>query len=117
MVTAILAATAIAGLAWWMFNVRAPQTLAMNALERYLHDPESARLKDVRRVDSSGAICGRVNAKNRMGGYSGFLEFIVFPDGDLRIEPDPERPRTTADEIRNWGVLYDGNCFELQPAG
>jgi hypothetical protein len=112
-VGAVALAAAGAAAAWWAVSVRGPQREALQALEEYLHDPESARLKDVRRVASSGAICGRLNAKNRMGGYSGYRDFIVFPDGDVRVEPDPDRTSTTADEIRNWGVLFDGNCFEL----
>lgn len=109
---AAVVAAGLLGGAWWAANVRGPQTVAMQALENFLHDPESARLKDVHRVARTGAVCGRVNAKNRMGGYGGYLEFIVFPDSELRIEPDPERPGTTPAEIRNWGTLYDTNCFE-----
>lgn len=35
---------------------------------------------------SQGA-CGTVNAKNRMGGYVGFTEFIVEKDGEVTFRP------------------------------
>ncbi|MFM9901246.1 MAG: hypothetical protein ACKVOT_09530, partial [Polaromonas sp.] len=35
-----------------------------------LKDPQSAQFKDVKKY-SEGVVCGSVNAKNSMGGYSG----------------------------------------------
>lgn len=50
-----------------------------------LVDPESASFKNIRAEDrtlANGAVerkfCGQVNAKNRMGGYSGFAHFTGF---------------------------------------
>lgn len=43
-----------------------------------MRDPESARFRDVRagRDDKSIFVCGLVNAKNGIGGYTGFTPFI-----------------------------------------
>lgn len=50
---------------------------AKQAVIGLLKDPQSAQFKEI--YDSKkapGAICGLVNAKNSMGGYSGFKAFI-----------------------------------------
>lgn len=41
-----------------------------------LTDPSSARFRNVQQKPN-GAVCGEVNAKNRMGGYVGFAPFAV----------------------------------------
>lgn len=40
-----------------------------------LVDPESAQFRDEIRIGKS-VLCGEVNAKNRMGGYTGFKKFV-----------------------------------------
>lgn len=47
------------------------------AVRERLFDPGSAQFRDVRVVRAG--YCGRVNAKNRMGGYVGFREFFAAP--------------------------------------
>lgn len=42
-----------------------------------MRDPEATRFRDVRR-GRSGKVCGLVNAKNAMGGYVGYTEFVVL---------------------------------------
>lgn len=44
-----------------------------------LKDPESARFRDIRRMDNGG-FCGWVNAKNEYGGYVGFTVFYIGGD-------------------------------------
>ena len=48
-----------------------------------LSDPEAAQFKDERLFGDwtlqGGALCGSVNAKNRLGGYVGFRAFKAFP--------------------------------------
>jgi hypothetical protein len=53
---------------------------AKRALETYLRDPFSVRLRNLR-AGRGGAICGQVNAKNAMGAYVGFKDFVVGRDG------------------------------------
>jgi hypothetical protein len=55
------------------------------SIEERLNDPESARYKSTFLVRRTGAVCGFVNSKNRMGGYDGFKGFVVS-DGDAGDE-------------------------------
>jgi hypothetical protein len=50
------------------------------AMDAYLFDPFSARYRELR-VGRGGALCGQVNAKNRMGAYVGFKDFVLDDDG------------------------------------
>ncbi len=52
---------------------------AERAVRRELKDPDSAQFKDVRAnyTEEFGVVaCGRVNAKNDFGGYTGFRRFV-----------------------------------------
>ena len=52
---------------------------AEHAVRRELKDPDAAQFKDVRAnyTDEFGVVaCGRVNAKNEFGGYTGFRRFV-----------------------------------------
>lgn len=51
---------------------------AKRAVPHRLKDPESAKFRDITAVEVGGTIvvCGQVNAKNAMGGYTGFKRFI-----------------------------------------
>lgn len=52
------------------------------AVLNQLKDPESAQFKDLRYVGNwtkfGGMLCGKVNAKNELGGYAGFSRFWVL---------------------------------------
>lgn len=62
---------------------RAAKEQVLNALK----DPASAQWKEVD-VIASNLVCGQVNAKNGMGGYGGFTNFMVR-DGTLYLgDPD-----------------------------
>ena len=61
----------------------APKTLpaievAQQRVVAILRDPDSAKFGTT--FVSSSAVCGIVNAKNSMGGYSGMRRFIASPD-------------------------------------
>ncbi len=61
---------------------------AERAVRREFKDPNSAQFKDVRAnyTEEFGVVaCGRVNAKNEFGGYTGFQRF-VFGDGRVILE-------------------------------
>lgn len=49
------------------------------AMETFLFDPGSAQYRQVR-AGRGGAICGKYNAKNRLGAYVGFKDFVVSKD-------------------------------------
>jgi hypothetical protein len=62
------------------------------ALRSTLVDPFSGQLIDLKRVEAG--ICGKINSKNRAGGYGGFRQFAAdFKTGDLIIAlPDMDLP-------------------------
>ena len=82
---------------WWWFIQKPKAEAEANALAEVeevkrrvldrLNDPGSAQFRDVKLHTKTGAGCGEVNAKNRMGGYVGFTLFVAFKDGDVRFEP------------------------------
>ena len=49
---------------------------AQRVVRAALSDPGSAQFRNVRQMPN-GAVCGQVNAKNRMGGFVGFSPFAV----------------------------------------
>lgn len=53
-------------------------------IKKRLKDPDSAKFKDVRFYSggTTPVVCGQVNAKNAMGGYSGFERFIASGDNE-----------------------------------
>ena len=61
---------------------------AERAVRGELKDPDAAQFRDVRAnyTEEFGVVaCGRVNAKNELGGYTGFRRF-VFGDGRVILE-------------------------------
>lgn len=50
---------------------------AKRLVEADLVDPGSVQYREVRQF-KDGTVCGQFNAKNRMGGYSGFEWFAVY---------------------------------------
>jgi hypothetical protein len=61
---------------------------AEQAVKRILIDPESAQFSGISRNSETGAYCGYVNAKNRLGGYTGDKRF-AFNNGRVVFFPDP----------------------------
>lgn len=55
-------------------------TTARDALDGVLIDYPSARFREV--TANEIKVCGRVNAKNRMGAYSGWQDFVVSLAGE-----------------------------------
>jgi hypothetical protein len=68
---------------------------AKAAMSRKLTDPESARFTDLFKSNGTTPVmCGMVNSKNRMGGYSGATGFVYIPSENLAVlmfngEADP----------------------------
>lgn len=61
--------------------------LLREKLVRTLKDPDSAKFRDDK-MNGLAALCGEVNAKNSMGGYTGFSRFVVTLNRVL-IDGDP----------------------------
>ncbi|WP_297835062.1 hypothetical protein [Thermomonas sp.] len=64
-----------------------PEVRAIRLVKQALIDPDSAKFDQVRYISRSGAVCGGVNSKNRMGGYVGMIAFIVDKTGKVTFEP------------------------------
>lgn len=108
---------AAAGAGYWVWNSRfSPEATGIERAKRYLKDPDSARFDDIH-TTPKGVVCGTVNAKNSLGGYVGYRQFILFPDGDMRWEPlgAPSTAPTieqvnAAQERVNFVTLALANC-------
>jgi len=61
--------------------------LAINIVKQRLFDEGSAQFRNVRTNSAGDAVCGEVNAKNKMGGYVGYRRFIVM-DGMAVVKPE-----------------------------
>lgn len=76
-------AIGIPGYVWYAKDIK-PVDEAKEALKQELFDPSSAEFRNVRVTSLLDAVCGEVNAKNRMGGYVGFRHFQVITIGDKK---------------------------------
>jgi hypothetical protein len=71
------------------------QKFAEEVMERVrmgLKDPESAQFKDLQVFPEANVACGKVNAKNSMGGYVGFEEFS-YNLGSVHLESTDMRAK------------------------
>lgn len=94
-------------------------TPLLDKVKADLNDPDSAQFRNVKVFGdwsrSEVAVCGEVNAKNRMGGYVGYTSFIVTPAG-ADIESDDvkslydkgtlQRCPFERDDYPWWGVPF-----------
>lgn len=65
-------------------------SLARRVVLANLRDADSAKFRNVRVVSTfmGTAVCGEVNARNAMGGYVGFTEFVTANDVLFLAEGD-----------------------------
>lgn len=82
-------------------------TRAKAALEGVLNDPFSARYRRVS-TGRDGSLCGQVNAKNRMGAYTGFQTFITFSSGNAVHFQTGAGDRT--DPASDFGPQWQRGC-------
>lgn len=61
-----------------------------------LADPSSAQFRDVS-VVAANCVAGEINAKNRVGAYSGFRPFVVNLAND-KVAIQPDEPFSASDE-------------------
>lgn len=111
-----LIAVAVAGYFAWDLKLSG-HAKAKAALLEYLNDPDSARLTELRYNPDTGVLCGNLNAKNRMGGYSGKTAFVASKHGVVRIEPKDEINVTTEEKLEAvqkkiaFLTYIQGNCL------
>ncbi len=63
-----------------------------------LSDPESAKFRNVVTNEITNWTCGSVNARNLMGGYTGWTKFAIMPPSAFE---EFERP--------NWKVIFEND--------
>jgi len=81
---------------------------AQGIVRRQLSDPDSAEFKN-ERVTADGSVCGWYNAKNRMGGYNGYQEYVVA-EGDAYLEPVDPAPEYDREQ-----QAWDDHCTDKPP--
>lgn len=62
---------------------------AKTAVKSLLNDPESAQFSEVVEGSYSGDVCGKVNARNRMGGYVGATPFFYLKEANYATLVNP----------------------------
>ncbi|WP_339914103.1 hypothetical protein [uncultured Brevundimonas sp.] len=86
---------------------------AKAAVVESLRDPDSARFRSVRysrRPNGQTIYCGEVNARNAMGGYTGYVRFIssIAPNGTVTAEIASERNVAGSMIVNSvWGQVCD----------
>lgn len=61
------------------------EAIVRSRFDAVLNDPRSAQYAGLTKSPDGLLICGRVNAKNRMGGYTGFEGFVFATQGDQHL--------------------------------
>lgn len=72
-----------------------------------LVDPGSAQFRNVTYHGAGGvSVCGEVNAKNRMGGYNGFMRFWSYRKADGEWAADIQ----SDDDEESFDVMWRLTC-------
>lgn len=104
-ITVIVAGVLAAAIGGYVYTM--PDKLESGAKEVLRHsmiDPESMKFEVVTKRDK--ILCGKVNGKNRMGGYTGMTPFIynsVLGDLGMQVYED----KADYNSIRNLKILMD----------
>ena len=111
------------GASYFIWHVYFSNTAkVMTQVKNALSDPESAKFQNVEFFPQTGAGCGLVNVKNKMGGYVGSTRFIVLANGGVRLEPldatdsgPIERQLAGVNKKIDFLKLHIANCPEKKP--
>lgn len=76
----------------------------VSSFKMNLVDPNSAMFSELTLYED-GTLCGKVNSKNRMGGYAGFSNF-AYKDGMAMIRTEATLPKVYSDGM-DWGELEE----------
>lgn len=75
-IIAVVAAASAVFAAWWL-AIR-PEQRITTIIKRWANDPASVQLDEMRQSKRDPEVwCGRMNARNRMGGMVGFRKFVI----------------------------------------
>jgi len=74
---------------WW-FTIR-PEQRITTIIKRWANDPASVQLEEMQQSKRDPEVwCGRMNARNRMGGMVGFRKFVISAPMVNEIAGDDE---------------------------
>jgi hypothetical protein len=77
------------GTHWFYVRHLSNEALHRKVLLAWLNDPDSAQFKPaINSLRDSTIWCGQVNARNRMGGMTGFTRYVVYLNDEKNIQ-DP----------------------------
>ncbi|WP_269533648.1 hypothetical protein [Chitinimonas sp. BJYL2] len=117
---AVVGGLIAASVAAYAYYTKTPRYLQKQLIVNSLNDPDSAEFRGVFQSSANkNTWCGEVNARNRMGGMTGFTRYIVrLPDGfeestmanrdllellqltgDVRIEPMDRSSNPSSDSM------------------
>lgn len=87
---------------------------AKREVRRNLIDPDSAKFGEAIFNKKTEAVCGFVNAKNRMGGYTGFNPFVYEKSKGVTLvqEPPTEKDFERYFELRRYSEIDE--YYELE---
>jgi hypothetical protein len=89
----------VGGVSWWWLSAR-PISLIKQRVLSALVDPDSAKFGEIRYSPKTDGGCGSVNARNRMGGYMGFTEFVAMKSGEVTFAPaEASESASTTDKL------------------
>ena len=75
--------------AWW-FVIR-PEQRITTIIKRWANDPGSVQLEEMKQSKRDAEVwCGRMNARNKMGGMVGFRKFVISAPLVNEISGDDE---------------------------
>lgn len=95
--------------------------IAKNAASKQMFDPQSAQFDDIKVYDTKDkkgnpiyVVFGKVNAKNRMGGYVGYVDFGVALSKESNMPIKIAMDRGTNKELElmaNWAEMVFGKAI------
>lgn len=101
--------------AWWVY---APVNKIKSIVRTALLDPDSAQFTEVEFHSATESGCGYVNAKNKVGGYTGRKLFVASLSGQVEFAPTPQEPPPVRELERqlpsgNWMVDANSRTQDL----
>ena len=113
-----IAVFAVGVTGWWASTYLIPLQEVRDAVRTRLGNAESARFEHVWYSKQTGIGCGYVSVKNAAGGgYQDMRHFILFPGGDLQLEPLRDTKSDAAQQIAaleqqaRHGLAVRANCL------
>ena len=81
-----------------------------------MRDPDSVQFKDESKLSDPLRVCGFVNAKNAMGGYTGFARYIATAAGSFAVEGEPVTGWVGYKETDRLTAMVDAQLLQMEIA-